>query len=152
MARYRLLAGKHAEKGKVYRRGQAFDSDSDLLKLNHPSSFKFELLGDAEGTRSQVLTSPPEIPSFFPGGQVSSGKQSATGTPEGTISGPEAPEEEDDKATQQRQAARERTLTGRPADLAKTEDPTKQTEPPASARPPVSEPPKSQQQPKGGGK
>lgn len=47
MPTYKLRSGVHSEFGKVYKRGDIFQSNCDLLKLNHPpTSIKFEKLSD----------------------------------------------------------------------------------------------------------
>ena len=89
MPRFRLVAGRHAEKNakgvlQTYKKGDVFESDSDLTRLNAPGAIKFELVGetreDAEDRAKKRgrATTPADdvvIPNAAPGGQVSSGFQ-----------------------------------------------------------------------------
>lgn len=91
MARYRVLHGKHQEYGVIYRKGEVVETDTDLLRLNAPSSPKFELL-DGHGTTQSTA---PQATAAFPGGQVSSGFQQTVGnpyTPSEPFTGPVLPE------------------------------------------------------------
>lgn len=67
MARYRLLAGKHAQKEenpetkqkevKIYKRGDVFESKHDLLKFNAgPGAMKFEKVDDQENQPRRART------------------------------------------------------------------------------------------------
>lgn len=55
MAKFRLLAGKHSEGGRLWVRGDVFESKSDLLKLNTPTSRKFEQVSDDSRTAEGVV-------------------------------------------------------------------------------------------------
>ena len=47
MPTYKLRSGVHAEGGKVYRKGDVFESSCNLLKLNAgPTSIRFEKIDD----------------------------------------------------------------------------------------------------------
>lgn len=49
MARFKLMVGKHVEKGKVYRKGDIITTDDDLTRLNGgPGAMKFERLSAVE--------------------------------------------------------------------------------------------------------
>lgn len=105
MASFKLLAGQHIATdpdakpltpeqikagarlpSRTYAVGETIVSDDDLVARFGPD--KFERIGGGE-----VQTVAPLPTSSAPGGQVSSGFQSATGTPSGTVSGPSpAPE------------------------------------------------------------
>jgi hypothetical protein len=68
MARYRLLHGGHDDGEQSYIQGEIVTSDVDLLKHNHPSEKKFELIPEpakpVEILRPPVVTSPPTAPAF----------------------------------------------------------------------------------------
>ncbi len=83
MARYRLLAGKHAQKeenpqtgqkeNKIYKRGDVFESKHDLLKFNAgPGAMKFEKVEDTQPAKAAGTTRPPATPS----------REAVHGTPE----------------------------------------------------------------------
>lgn len=46
MARYRLMRGRHIEKGVTYTKNKIVESDTNLLLQNSPGSLKFEKLPD----------------------------------------------------------------------------------------------------------
>lgn len=90
MATFKLLAGKHVDRDsngnrRVFKAGDIFDSDQDLLKLNTPGAMKFEQVATGSGRRRASST--PEEPrattarqqeaaghtSAAPGGQESTG-------------------------------------------------------------------------------
>jgi hypothetical protein len=73
MARYRLLAGKHAQKEenpetkhkevKIYKRGDVFESKHDLLKFNAgPGAMKFEKVEESENQPRRARTESPPPP------------------------------------------------------------------------------------------
>lgn len=49
MARFKVLEGAHSEHGKLYKKGDVFESDTDLLKLNRSTPPKFARLDDRTG-------------------------------------------------------------------------------------------------------
>ncbi len=107
MAMYKLLDGKHQQDRPVkdadgnpkkdpdgkelrepvtYKKGDVFESDSDLLKLNQPGAIKFQLADDPRGREGRIASGKgpndpePKQSNKAPGGQVSQGAQYTSGT------------------------------------------------------------------------
>lgn len=58
--KFKVLRGKHAEGGKVYKQGDIVDSKSNLNKLNSPGAIKFQQI--IEESKTQVAVAVEEPP------------------------------------------------------------------------------------------
>lgn len=86
VGRFRLKHGKHREAGVTHERGSSFDSAKDLAAFD---PVKFERLDD-RGRPVAAVPAQGEATVLgyqAPGGQVSSGFQTTSGSPEGPVSG-----------------------------------------------------------------
>lgn len=97
-------------RSKVFKKGQVVESDSDLVARFGVEKFEYlgeekaakgakrAKKGDGEGGMDQAAAEAAHVPPLlnqaeFPGGQVSSGFQVASGSKEGTVSGSMSPEQ-----------------------------------------------------------